>query len=87
MRKYLGGRIKGQQRLWMDAHFRGDIDDQPPPPKKEKTYIKKFILYVLITSYPLLWMFVTIPFNHAWKNQPGHLSEENINRYCFFIQQ
>lgn len=44
MRKYLSGRIKGQQRLWMDAHFRGDIDDQPPPPRKEKTYINKLIL-------------------------------------------
>lgn len=38
---YLRGRVKGQQRLWMEAHSRGDIDDHTCPPEKEKTCINK----------------------------------------------
>lgn len=32
---HLGGRVQRQQRLWMVAGCRGDIDDEPPAPGKE----------------------------------------------------
>ena len=44
--------------------------------------------YILCSHYFIsainIWSFVTIPFNHEWENQSGHLREDNMNNYLFF---
>lgn len=53
----------------MDASFRRHIDDQPRPPME----VRRQRLSI-ICLHAGLWIAAALPFNHAWKNQSGHLS-------------
>lgn len=72
---HLGGRVQRQQRLWMVAGCRGNIDDESSAPGKETSGVStESVSQTLV-------MCLLIPFNHLWKNEPGHLEGQKNDHF------